>query len=363
MVKHTKRVAYFLSGMLTACLLFGLITPALATSISKQIEVSTDVSVYVNDTKLDPKDANGNPVDVFVYNGTTYLPVRAICNALNVPVQWDESTKSAYLGEHTPDSSTVHQADILLNRPEKNGFNKETNRAYSTGNIVLSIPSYYEIVEENSSTTLYAETTPGIAMMLLMSTDDISFSTSTSKEVLDLWAQSTLNTIGSHENVKNIEMLDSADTIIAGLPAKEVKFIYDLSVNGEIYRFYYKASFIALINENRVISIVFGQTDNAQYNYFPDFDKIIASATLIPVKQTDTGASQNTNPSSRPYTSTDPNTQPTKPVETAQSRTVYVTPTGKRYHYDSHCNGGSYSPTTLEAARRSGLTPCEKCVN
>lgn len=41
---------------------------------------------------------------------------------------------------------------------------------------------------------------------------------------------------------------------------------------------------------------------------------------------------------------------------------VYVTPTGKKYHYDSSCNGGNYSPSTLREAQDRGLTPCKKCV-
>lgn len=52
------------------------------------------------------------------------------------------------------------------------------------------------------------------------------------------------------------------------------------------------------------------------------------------------------------------------PPETAtpQSRTVYVTNTGKRYHYNSNCGNGRYYESTLDAAERSGLTPCKKCV-
>ena len=41
---------------------------------------------------------------------------------------------------------------------------------------------------------------------------------------------------------------------------------------------------------------------------------------------------------------------------------VYVTKTGKKYHYSSSCNGGTYTASTLSAARARGLTPCEKCV-
>lgn len=44
------------------------------------------------------------------------------------------------------------------------------------------------------------------------------------------------------------------------------------------------------------------------------------------------------------------------------SRTVYVTPTGKRYHYSSSCGNGSYSTSTLDRATAMGLTPCKKCA-
>lgn len=48
--------------------------------------------------------------------------------------------------------------------------------------------------------------------------------------------------------------------------------------------------------------------------------------------------------------------------EAPKSRQVYITRTGKRYHYDNHCNGGTYFPSTLQQALAKGLTPCKKCV-
>lgn len=41
---------------------------------------------------------------------------------------------------------------------------------------------------------------------------------------------------------------------------------------------------------------------------------------------------------------------------------IYITPTGKRYHYDNNCNGGTYYESTLDEAITKGLTPCNKCV-
>ena len=43
-------------------------------------------------------------------------------------------------------------------------------------------------------------------------------------------------------------------------------------------------------------------------------------------------------------------------------RTIYITKTGKHYHYDSQCNGGTYWAAPYETAIGFGLTPCDKCV-
>ena len=48
----------------------------------RKITVYSGVDIYVDDARLDARDANGNPVEVFIYNGTTYLPVRAVGEAV-----------------------------------------------------------------------------------------------------------------------------------------------------------------------------------------------------------------------------------------------------------------------------------------
>lgn len=44
------------------------------------------------------------------------------------------------------------------------------------------------------------------------------------------------------------------------------------------------------------------------------------------------------------------------------SKTVYITPTGKRYHLDPDCGGVNSRSTTLSDALSRGLTPCMKCA-
>lgn len=102
----------FLAGILMATMAFGFSSPAMAALAGKTIEVFTGVNVYVDDQLIQPQDANGNPVEVFVYNGTTYLPIRAVGEALGLPVLWEGKTQSAYVGKHQGDKPNVWIKDL-----------------------------------------------------------------------------------------------------------------------------------------------------------------------------------------------------------------------------------------------------------
>lgn len=68
-----------------------------------------------------------------------------------------------------------------------------------------------------------------------------------------------------------------------------------------------------------------------------------------------------------PSTPSQPST-PSTSVDTSDQddgipSTVYITPTGKRYHYKASCAGKNATPTTLSNAKSRGLTPCQKCAS
>ena len=65
---------------------------------NKEIQAQyNDISIYVDGGRITLTDANGNVVEPFIYDGTTYLPVRAISEALSKTVSWDEDTRSIYI--------------------------------------------------------------------------------------------------------------------------------------------------------------------------------------------------------------------------------------------------------------------------
>ena len=83
-----KNMLSFVSGMIAMLLLGGLPVTALAVSGAIRIEVSP-ISVLMDGEVFHPKDANGNDVMVFTYNGTTYAPLRALAEAYGLEVGYD----------------------------------------------------------------------------------------------------------------------------------------------------------------------------------------------------------------------------------------------------------------------------------
>lgn len=99
MKKQTRNIRSFLIGALTMAVAFTLAFPAGAQMVGKTIEVFTGVTIYVDGVEMKPTDANGNPVETFVYNGTTYVPLRAVSQSLGENVQYDGATQSVYIGD------------------------------------------------------------------------------------------------------------------------------------------------------------------------------------------------------------------------------------------------------------------------
>ncbi len=79
-----------LTGILTVGLLTGLAVPAAADWVDTVSYRS--VNIVVDGDRIHPKDANGAPVEPFLYRDTTYLPVRSVANALGLEVGWEDGT-------------------------------------------------------------------------------------------------------------------------------------------------------------------------------------------------------------------------------------------------------------------------------
>lgn len=97
-----NNIKSFIAGALVTMVFVMSFNPVLARNLSKSVEVVyRDIKIYVDDKKINPSDTNGNIVEPFIYNGTTYLPVRAIGEAFGKPVEWEGTTSTIYVGTHS----------------------------------------------------------------------------------------------------------------------------------------------------------------------------------------------------------------------------------------------------------------------
>lgn len=121
-MRNTKS---FIAGMLTTGLIMSLSIGAAASVREQLIKAEfADIKLVLDGTTLVPKDAEGKIVEPFIYNGSTYLPVRAVGEAFDKTVTWDAVSKTATL--------TSKGAPVAYSRSNPAPLNKTQTVTYAT---------------------------------------------------------------------------------------------------------------------------------------------------------------------------------------------------------------------------------------
>jgi hypothetical protein len=137
MSQRTKKI---LRGIACLALTAALVcTASAAQQDTRTIQATfSGIKIYVDGNLVRPKDASGKAIEPFVIDGTTYLPVRAVGEALGKEVQWDGPTQSVYIG-HRPgvvaylgEAVTPFAFSGISHYPE-NGTFKMDGKVYSRG--------------------------------------------------------------------------------------------------------------------------------------------------------------------------------------------------------------------------------------
>ncbi|MBO5007502.1 MAG: hypothetical protein J6D26_01540 [Clostridia bacterium] len=103
-----------LQGLIAGVVIGAILTSGVVYSknIQKAIDaVYMNVKLVIDGEEIIPKDVNGNVVEPFIYNGTTYLPVRAIGEAFNKDVHWDGETATVFVGDIVKPAKEVYLYD------------------------------------------------------------------------------------------------------------------------------------------------------------------------------------------------------------------------------------------------------------
>ena len=96
-----KSARIFIAGFMSCFLLFAGATTVVAASNGTTISAMLNgtVKMMLNGTEFKAKDNSGNELLPITYNNRTYLPARALSEALNVPIEYVPTTNTIWIGE------------------------------------------------------------------------------------------------------------------------------------------------------------------------------------------------------------------------------------------------------------------------
>ena len=98
------------------CLICGLLLSSVAFAVSNRtITVSYgDITIYLNGEKKVATDVSGKVVEPLIYEGTTYVPVRAISEWFGKTVTWQGSTNSVLINDSAFSDTEVSTAEGVI---------------------------------------------------------------------------------------------------------------------------------------------------------------------------------------------------------------------------------------------------------
>jgi len=121
-----RQASSFFAGVLVTVLTLGLGTSALA-AYQKQATLDyVGIKITLDGQPVVPTNAQGEAVEPFAIEGTTYLPVRGIASALGLKVDWDQKTSTVILSTQAADdpSATTQQNTGAETLGQKNAVSK-----------------------------------------------------------------------------------------------------------------------------------------------------------------------------------------------------------------------------------------------
>ncbi|MBR0404655.1 MAG: DUF4352 domain-containing protein [Eggerthellaceae bacterium] len=169
-------------------------------------------------------------------------------------------------------------AEVIGEKPSKDGYDESSNSVVSVAGVGFQIPAYFG--ERDEKDTYYAEKGAAVSMLQLSEYSGVAASNEEFEKSKASLAESLVEGVG--KSADEIGEPTVEDASVAGLPAATC--IFDFKTKGvnatSKVVFFYNS-------ESQAVGILhMCQSGGTQYDYFPDFDKIIASAAKSEAKST-----------------------------------------------------------------------------
>ena len=157
-MKSIQWKSFTLGIAFTLLLTVGFGSALAAGPITKNISaVYNNIKIVIDGKPVTLKDVSGNKIEPFIYNGTTYLPVRGVSEALGERVQWDGNTQTVYVGDRPGEVKYLTEVNPPYSGTADVYYLNETSsismggKKYNTG---ISLYHTHSLINLNS---LYSE--------------------------------------------------------------------------------------------------------------------------------------------------------------------------------------------------------------
>ncbi len=298
-----------------------------------------------------------------IINGRTMLPIRFVAEGFNLGVAWDGATRTVSIIRNSFEDEEYNYLMSIL--PAYSG------KAYTTINNNKPFFKEYEIID--GAFEYYSTLDElGRCDVCMASIDASIMPTGDRESISSVTPTGWINK--SYDNVDGGYLYNRCHLIgyqLTGENANKRNLITGtryLNVDG------------MLPFENMVDDYIERTGNSVMYRSTPVFsgNNLVADGVLIEAYSIeDNGAGisfcvycYNVQPditinyaTGASSSNSAPAPSPKPPAQTDKvEKSVYRTPTGKRYHLDPDCGGKNSYRVTLNEATSAGLTPCQKCA-
>lgn len=142
-----KNLKNKLVGCMVVTTLVGILAvPSLAQVGQKTAYLNyNNMKVTLNGQTLNLKDSNGNPVEPFTIDGTTYLPLASVSQALGVNVAWDGTTNTVILTTSSAGNTTTNTTNTTNTTTTQNiGMDKAKQIALNHAGLTASQATFFK---------------------------------------------------------------------------------------------------------------------------------------------------------------------------------------------------------------------------
>ena len=161
-----KRSMRTLAVLLCCGVLLATVALAAGTYTKTLTAYYRDIKLSINGSLVVPKDVNGNVVDPFIVDGTTYLPVRAVAEALGENVDWEGESATVLVTDPAPGIEGTWKAvktsqegvDTAVETSFPKGYSVTLNAGGTGSTLIAGEPYDITWKEDNGALTIaYAD--------------------------------------------------------------------------------------------------------------------------------------------------------------------------------------------------------------